>query len=87
MKSKLKVTTQSRLKAVCDEILHQHNLSAADLQAEVQIVMNQLGGEHQAAEQILDMIHERMNQMEHTVTDSEKLKKFLEKLERDETRH
>ena len=87
MKSKLKVTTQSRLKAVCDEILHQHNLSAADLQAEVQIVMSELGGEHQAAEQILDMIHERMNQMEQTVTDSGKLKEFLAKLERDETRH
>ena len=87
MKSKLKVTTQSRLKAVCDEILHQHNLTAADLQAEVQIVMSELGDEHQRAEQILDLIQSRMNQTEHTVTDSEKLKEFLAKLERDETRH
>jgi len=87
MKSKLNSTTQSRLKALCDEILNHHNLSAQDLQAEVQMVMSELGGEHQAAEQILDMIHERLNQMEHTVTDSEKLKKFLEKLEQDETRH
>jgi len=87
MKSKLNSTTQSRLKALCDEILNHHNLTAQDLQAEVQIVMSELGGEHQAAEQILDMIHERMNQMEHTATDSEKLKKFLEKLEQDETRH
>ena len=87
MKSKLNSTTQSRLKALCDEILNHHNLTAQDLQAEVQMVMSELGGESQAAEQILDMIHERMNQMEHTVTDSEKLKKFLEKLEQDETRH
>ena len=87
MKSKLKVTTQSRLKAVCDEILHQHNLTAADLQAEVQIVMSELGDEHQRAEQILDLIQSRITQTEHTVTDSEKLKEFLAKLERDETRH
>jgi hypothetical protein len=87
MKSKLNSTTQARLKAVCDEILNHHNLSAADLQAEVQIVMSELGGEHQAAEQILDLIQGRMTEMEHTVTDSEKLKKFLEKLEQDETRH
>jgi len=85
MKSKLNSTTQSRLKAVCDEILHHHNLTAQDLLAEVQSVMNELGGEAEAAAQraddILAMIRDRQSK------DSKKLQKFLEKLERNATRH
>lgn len=84
MDNRIDAPTYSELKALLTQ-LSQQGLTYEQIQHTVSEVMSELGlaaqeAEHRA-DQILEMIRDRQSQ------DSTRLKEFLARLEKDETRH
>lgn len=84
MDNRIDAPTYSELKALLTQ-LSQQGLTSEQIQHTVSEVMSELGlaaqeAEHRA-DQILEMIRDRQSQ------DSTRLKEFLARLEKDETRH
>lgn len=86
MQSKLDPQIRQQLKTVLAQMVQQ-GVYYEQILLEVKNLMNELGGEAQASEQRADEILDMIKNTQSAQSDGTRLKEFLERLEKDETRH